>query len=72
EEILESSPTVTFAADPHLVGPKDIAGRTEILVADLRQTGSTFTLWAVLDQLRAGGAANAMAIFEALAMPVTH
>ncbi|MEM1182486.1 MAG: hypothetical protein AAGM22_29330 [Acidobacteriota bacterium] len=72
EETMESSPTIAFAADPHLVGPKDVAGRDEILIADLRRTGSAYTLWAVLDQLRAGGAANAMAIFEALATPVTH
>ncbi|MEO1083201.1 MAG: Asd/ArgC dimerization domain-containing protein [Acidobacteriota bacterium] len=72
EEILEASPALAFAADPHLVGPKDIAGRPEILIADLRRTGSTFTFWAVLDQLKAGGAVNALAIFEALAMPVTH
>lgn len=73
EEALDASPLVDFAADPHLVGPKDIAGQDHMLIADLRRSGpGRYTLWAVLDPLTIGGAGNALAMLEAMATPTTH
>ena len=73
EQALDSSQLIELAADPHLVGPKDIAGQDFILVAELREAASgRFTLFAVLDPLTIGGANNTLALVEAMATPTTH
>ena len=73
EQALDASQLVELAADPHLVGPKDIAGQDFVLVAELREAApGRFTLWAVLDPLTIGGANNTLALVEAMATPMTH
>ncbi len=66
-EALENHPSLDFAADPHLLGPKDVAGRDEILIGQVQSTGGGgYTLFAVLDNLTVAGSHNLLAIVERL------
>lgn len=74
-ERLEERHTLDFAIDPELLGPVNAAARQEILIGEVRRDsrhGSSYSLWAVMDNLTLGGATNALAILEALSSPVRH
>ncbi|MEM1203961.1 MAG: Asd/ArgC dimerization domain-containing protein [Acidobacteriota bacterium] len=71
-DALEASPRIEWpkARDP--VGPTAAASRDEILIGNLAASGDGYAIWAVMDNLTAGGAHNAAAILESLVRPALH
>ncbi|MEM6795160.1 MAG: hypothetical protein AAF725_14370 [Acidobacteriota bacterium] len=69
-EVLEGSSLLDFAADPEQLGPKEVVGRLEVMISEIRPLGEgIFALWAVLDPLTAGGSRNLLAMLESLKNP---
>lgn len=66
---LADHPGIEMVGDEELPGPTDAAARDEILVSGLRSSSSrpgSYQLWAVMDNLRRGGASNVIEIVEGL------
>ena len=66
---LADHPGIEMVGDEELPGPTDAAARDEILVSGLRASPSrpgSYQLWAVMDNLRRGGASNVIEILEGL------
>lgn len=71
-DALEAYPGIVGTDEPHLLGPVRSAGEDHVILGDLRAaTGSSgiansYRLWAVMDNLTVGCAANAVALAELL------
>jgi len=65
---LGRSPGVAVAKDGRKLGPVAAAGEERLLVGEVRATGDEggYWIWAVMDNLVRGGAANALALAERL------
>jgi len=72
-EALAGHPFVEMADEPELLGPIVAAGHDRVVVGTLEPAGpGGFHLWAVMDNLTCGGAANALRILESISQQVTH
>jgi len=72
---LGESPFVDLSLDPQELGPIDAASRDEVIVGPVRRDprrAGVYWIWAVMDNLTCGGAANAIAILEAVGTQVTQ
>lgn len=72
-ESLGAHPAIDLAVDPELLGMIDAAARDEVIVGPIERVGTgEFWIWAVMDNLTCGGAANAVRIFEAVLEQHVH
>ncbi len=72
---LGEHPLNDLAVDPELLGPIDAAARDEVLIGAVEPDPAVpggYHLWAVMDNLTCGGAANAFAILEAIGSQVVN
>lgn len=66
-DLLEAAPGVTMVEDGEFVGPVDAASNSGVLVGQLEAGPAGWCrLWAVMDDLRHGGADNVIAVLEVL------
>jgi aspartate-semialdehyde dehydrogenase len=65
---LARSSQITAVRDPRRLGPVAAAGEEKLLLGEVRAAGEpgAFWIWAALDNLVRGGAANALALAETL------
>ncbi len=72
---LDEHPAVQVVDDPETLGPIRAANEPNVLVGEIRdeprQPGG-YWLWAVLDNLTAGGAGNVLQIVEAVSQSLAH
>ncbi len=72
-EALAAHPANEPALEPELLGMIDAAGRDEVLVGPVEpDAAGGYWIWAVMDNLVCGGAANAIRILEAVRGPLVH
>jgi len=70
---LDEQPQIELVERPEVLGPIDAAARDELLVGTVEEAADGgYWLWAVMDNLTCGGAANAVRILEAISRQSVH